>query len=123
MGAASIPQMAGRIGALMETRLRIRGHGLAAKLARGGRRLPRAVRAAATRLAAAEAMAGNPRLLVQIDEARVAEDFDLCLRHLSGLDRQARRRAALSEIALSILTGLVVLAVLVWAVLRWRGFV
>ncbi len=123
MGAMSIQQMADRVAALMEERLSLRGQGLAAKLARGGRRLPRQVREAASRLADAAAKAPNPKLLVQLDEARVAADFDLCLRHLNGVSRWERRKAALLSVAGSIAISLVAVALLAVAFAYWRGLI
>lgn len=122
MGAVTIQQMADRIAALMEDRLRLRGAGLQAKLRQAGRSLPRNVRLAGGRLAEAAAMAQNPRLLAQIDEARVAADYDLCLRHLSALNPAGRRRAALTGMATSIVFVLLAVAALTGLVLWWRGF-
>jgi hypothetical protein len=122
MAAGSIEQMAGRVAALMEQRLRIRGETLSEKLRRGGRTLPRKVRAEAAILAEAARNAANPRLLPQIDRGRVAQAHDICLRHLQGLDRAARRRAVLMGIASSIAFSLIAVGLLVLAVLWWRGF-
>lgn len=123
MGAVTIEQMADRVAALMEQRLRIKGRGLAEKLARGGRALPRPVRAAAQRLAQAAQMAQSPKLLLQIDEAEVAEAYDLCLRHLGPLGRGNRRKGLLLNLAASIALSLLVVAALLVAVLVWRGYI
>ena len=72
MSAVTIQQMADRVAGLMEERLRIRGVGLAEKLRKGGRLLPRRVRVAAEFLAQAAAMAQNAKLLMQIDDGAVA---------------------------------------------------
>lgn len=123
MGAATIQQMADRIAALLEERLRIRGKGLAAKMKRAGRMLPRGVRQAGRRLAEAAAMAQNPKLLPQVDEGKVAADYDLCLRHLSGLSLWDRRKAAVTSTATSIIFILLAVALLTAGVLRWRGLI
>jgi hypothetical protein len=123
MGAVAIQQMADRVAALMEERLGLRGQGLEGKLRRAPRALPRRVRLAALRLAEAARMAQNPRLLLQVDEGQAAADYDLCLRHLTAVSPWDRRRAALLGTTASILVSLAVLAALVVAVLRWRGFV
>ncbi len=123
MGAMAIQQMADRLAALMEERLRIRGAGLEAKLRKGGRMLPRHVRAAAARLAEAAAMAQNPKLYLTLDQERVAADYDLCLRHLSGLNLWDRRKAMLLNWLASMVLTLAVVAALVFVVLRWRGLV
>jgi hypothetical protein len=120
--AGSIEQMAGRVAALMEQRLRIRGDTLSDKLRRGGRALPRKVRAEAEVLAEAARHAANPRLLPQIDQTRVAQAHEICLRHLQGLDRRARRQAAVMGVASSIAFSLFAVGLLVLGVLWWRGF-
>jgi len=122
MGAVTIQQMADRVAELMELRLRARGSGLAEKLARGGRALPRRVRAAAGTLAEAAQMAQNPKLLVQIDELRVAAAYDICLHYLGPLGRGARRKGAALDILATIAFSLVVVAALVIGVLVWRGY-
>jgi hypothetical protein len=121
MGAASIQQMADRIAGLMEERLHLGGAGLAAKLAKGGRGLPRQIREAGERLAQAAMMTQNPRLLMQIDEGRVAEDYDLCLRHLQGVSVWDRRKGRLLGVTISLLGILVVVGALMAGVLYWRG--
>lgn len=123
MGAVTIQQMADRIAALLEERLRIRGTGLAAKVRRAGRTLPRGVRQAGWRLATAAAMAQNPKLLPQVNEARVAADYDLCLRHLSGMSLWDRRKAAVIATGTSIVFILLAVAGLTAAVLYWRGLI
>lgn len=123
MGAITIQQMADRIAGLMEERLGVPGRGLAAKLQRQPRALPRAVRAEAQVLARAAEQAPNPKLLMQIDEDRVARAFDACLRHLQRIDRRARRWRLALGIASSIAFSLFVVGLLVFAVLLWRGLV
>ena len=123
MGAASIQQMADRIAGLMEQRLHLGGAGLAAKLAKGGRGLPRKFRDAGARLAQAAMMAQNPKLLMQVNEERVAEDYDLCLRHLLSLSVWDRRKGRLLGATVTVLGILVVVAALMAAVLYWRGLV
>ena len=122
MGAVTIQQMADRVAELMELRLRARGSGLAEKLARGGRALPRRVRAAAGTLAEAAQMAQNPKLLVQIDEAQVAAAYDICLHYLGPLGRGARRKGAALDALATMAFSLVVVAALVIGVLVWRGY-
>lgn len=123
MGAATVQQMADRVGALIEERLRVRGTGLADKVRRAGRRLPRSVREAARRLAEAETMAQNPKLLLQIDEARVAADYDTCLRHLTAISTRDRWVGWLVNTGASVVMTLLVVAALVAAVLYWRGLI
>ncbi|MBD3765322.1 MAG: hypothetical protein IE927_11510 [Rhodobacterales bacterium] len=123
MGATTIQQMADRVAGLMEERLAVRGTGLAEKLRRGRRRLPRRLRAEAQLLAEAADLARNPRLALRIDQERVATAYDALVRHLGALGRAERRRA----VALSMLRGvafsLLAVAGLVAAVLAWRGLI
>lgn len=123
MGAVAIQQMADRVAVLMEERLGLRGQGLEGKLRRAPRALPRRVREAALRLAEAAHMSQNPKLLLQVDEGRVAADYDLCVRHLGSVSAWDRRKAAILGTTTSILLSLGVVAALLVAVLRWRGFV
>ncbi len=123
MSAVTIQQMADRVSALLEERLRLRGAGLAEKLARGGRLLPRKVRDAATFLAQAATMAQNAKLLMQIDNNAVAEAYDICLRHLGGVDAGGRRRGVIMGVAASVAFSVLMVTLLLGAVLYWRGFI
>ena len=123
MGAGTIQQMADRVAALMDEKLHVRGRTLSDTLRRGAGKLPKTVRAEARFLETAAAQAQHPRLMVQIDDARVAQAYDACLRFLNGVDRKARRRAMLAVMASSIAFSLFVVGVLFLAVLYWRGLV
>lgn len=122
MSAVTIQQMADRVAGLIEERLRVKGTGLSEKLRKAGRLLPRKVRAAAEMLSQAALMAQSPKLLRQIDEASIAEAYDVCVRHLGGIPAGYRRQGAIIGVASSIAFSLLVLAALVAAVLYWRGF-
>ena len=122
MSVATIRQMADRVSALLEDRLKIRGRDLPELLKRGGSRLPRRVRQAATLLAEASNMALNPKLQVRVDEGRVAEAYDTCMRYLGPLGRADRRWALLSSIGASIGFGLLVVAAAFIGWLVWRGY-
>jgi len=122
MGSVSVQQMADRVAALMEERLRMRGAGLAEKLRRGGRALPRRIRAEAELLAAAAEKAHVPKLLMQLDHERVAAAYDACVRYLAPLGRGARVRGYVLDVAAASGLALVVTAALVVGVLVWRGF-
>ena len=123
MSAVTIQQMADRVAGLMEERLRMRGVGLAEKLRKGGRLLPRKVRSAAEFLGQAATMAQNAKLLMQIDNTAVAAAYDTCLRHLGGVDSGDRRRGIMVGVAASIAFSVLVVALLLGAVLYWRGFI
>ena len=123
MSAVTIQQMADRVAGLLEDRLRIRGVGLAEKLRKGGRLLPRKVRTAAEFLASAATMAQNAKLLLQIDDAAVAAAYDICLRHLGRVDAADKRRGLIVGIAASIAFSLLAVVLLLGAVLYLRGFI
>jgi len=121
MSAVTIQQMADRVAGLMEERLGIRGNGLSEKLQRGGRSLPRQVRSAAKELADFAEKAKNPKLLVQIDQARVATCYDICLRHLSALRAGSAGLRIVGRITVTVVLGLLVMGALVMMVQRMQG--
>ena len=123
MTGVPIQQMADRVAALMEQRLRVRGTGLGEKLRKGGRLLPRRVRAAAEILQTGAVMAQNPKLWAQVDQQAVAQAYDTCVRHLNGVDGGDRRKGALVGVAASAAFSLLVVVALLLVVLHWRGFI
>jgi hypothetical protein len=122
MSAVTIQQMADRVASLLEERLNAGGGSFADKLRKAGRQLPRRVREAAEVLAQAGIAAQNPKLLRRIDEEKVAAAYDVCVRHLGGVNAGDRRRGRVLGVAASIAFSLLVVALLLLAVLRWRGF-
>lgn len=123
MTGVPIQQMADRVAALMEQRLRMRGQGLGEKLRKGGRMLPRRVRAAAEILQTGAVMAQNPKLWAQVDQQAVAQAYDTCLRHLNGVDGGDRRKGVLMGVVASAAFSVLVVAALLLVVLHWRGFI
>lgn len=122
MSAVTIQQMADRVAQLMEERLSVRARDLSAKLRKGGRLLPRRVRAAAGRLAVAAQQAQNPRLLGQIEMGDVSEAYDLCVRYLSAVDPAKSRRDYFADVFSSIGFGVLVAGLLVAGFLVWRSY-
>ncbi len=123
MSAVTIIQMTDRVAALLEERLGVRGRTLQDKVRKAGRRLPKKVRAAADYLADAQAMAQNPKLLVRLDEGEVADAYDICLRHLGGVNRGERRKTALVGAVASAAFGMLVVVLLAIGVAYWRGLI
>lgn len=123
MSAVTIQQMADRVAGLMEQKLGVGGKGLAVKLRRAGRRLPKNVRVAAEVLVQASEMAQSARLMHRIDDGLVAEAYDICVKHLGGAHGPDRRRGVAAGIGASIAFSLLVVAGLVLAVLVWRGLI
>lgn len=122
MGAVAIQQMAERVADLLEQRLGIKGRDLATKLRRGGRALPRKVRTAADLLVDAAEKARHPKLLGQIDMGAVADAYDACVRHLTGIDPKDRRRNTLASMVSFVGFGIMFLAIGVLILLVWRGY-
>ncbi|WP_158623218.1 hypothetical protein [Pseudorhodobacter sp. E13] len=114
--------MAERVSALLTERLHVKGRDLPDKLSRGGRRLPRKVRIAAQELATALEHSFNPKLLLQINEEKVAANYDICIKHLAGLNKGHKLRGVLLGLSTSILFSLVAVIALVLGVLIWRGY-
>ncbi len=123
MSVVTIQQMADRVAALLEEKLGVKGKGLSEKLRKAGGLLPSSVRAEARYLDSAALQAHNPKLLMQIDDGRVAAAYDACVKFLSAVNPGAKRRAMLMGIASSAAFSLFVVGLLVLAVLRWRGFI
>jgi len=121
MSAVTIHQMADRVADMMEQRLGVSGKDLAAKLRRAKRRLPRKVAAAAQGLADASEQAKNPKLLVQINQAAVAENYDICVRHLATVKPGGRTKGLLINVAATLVFGLLILGAVVIAVQKMRG--
>ncbi|PJF09139.1 hypothetical protein [Pseudorhodobacter sp. MZDSW-24AT] len=121
MSAVTIQQMADRIAGLMEERLHIRGKGLSQKLRRGGRLLPRRVRLQAQELADMAQKAQNPKLLAQIDQARVATCYDTCLRHLSARQGGSPLLHALVRVAATVTLGFLMVGGIVLLVYKLQG--
>lgn len=122
MSAVTIQQMAERITALMEQKLRLKGKDLREKLRKGGRILPRRVRAAAEELADAAEKSQNPKLLLQIDETAVVAAYDVCSKHLSKIDAGYLWTSSMLRTASSIVISLFVVVLLAVGVLYWRGY-
>jgi hypothetical protein len=104
----------------MAERFGVPGTSLAEALAKGRRRLPRAIEREAQILVDAAARANIPQLSVQIDRPRVAQAYDRCLAHLKRQGRGARRLGYLLQVLSSIAFGLIVLGAGVVTVLVWR---
>ncbi len=121
MGAVAVQQMADRVADLMEERLRVRGVGLSTKLRKGKRHLPRKVSLAASALADAAEKAQNPKLFVQIDQNKVAEDYDICVRYLTMINPRNPLITLLTGVAVTLALGLLLMGVVFIVLQRARG--
>lgn len=122
MTTTSVQQMADRVSELMGEHLKVAGKDLPGRLRRGGRLLPRKLRAQARFLSEAAEQARHPHLRIRIDMARVTEAYDNLCRHLTTLRKWERRRIAMLNLLGSIAFNLLAVAALLIAVLVWRGF-
>lgn len=122
MSSVAIQQMADRVAQLLDDRLGISGRDLSAALRKGGRVLPKRVRESAHFLASAAEKAQNPKLLGQIDMGAVSEAYDACLKHLTAIDPNDRRRSTFSGMVGFVGGGIFLLVIGIVAVLAWRGF-
>jgi hypothetical protein len=122
MSAVAIQQMADRVAQLLEERLSLGGRGLAVKLRRGARLLPKRVRDAAELLAVSAEKAKNPKLLGQIDMGAVTDAYDACVRHLTAIDPAGRRKELWAGAVGFVGYGILFLVIGIIAVLVWRGF-
>lgn len=122
MSMVAIQQMADRVAQLLQEKLRLGGRDLAAKLRRGKRLLPRKVRDAAERLATAAEKSRNPKLMGQVDMGQVADAYDVCVRHLAGIDPAERRRGTMLGMVESVGIGVLIFGAVVGGVMLWVGY-
>lgn len=122
MSMVAIQQMAERVAQLLEEKLSLGGRDLGAKLRRGKRLLPRKVREAAERLATSADKARNPKLVGQVDMGQVADAYDICVRHLSGIDPAERRRGVVVGMVESVGLGVLIALISVGGLMFWLGY-
>lgn len=111
-----------RLAQLLEERLDIRGRGFKVKLRRAGRLLPRHLRAKGQMLIEAEARAGHPRLLRQMDEAALDLAAHEIETYLLSIDPWSRRRAIALDFGAGLGFKLLAVVMFCLAVLLWRGY-
>ena len=115
--------MAQVLCALLDEKLSLRRGALHSRLSRAGRRLPARIRHQAQLVVEAETLAAHPRLARRIDHVRVARAHAEVRAHLRSIDPADRRRGAMLGVLGGLAFNLLLLAALVLAFLRWRGFV
>jgi hypothetical protein len=109
------------VGRLLKAGLGLRGDDLAGQMRRGGRLLPRRVRAAALRLAKAQAMLGAPKLARQLDTAALGRDAKLCIAHLTPLVQLRTRHDWWLRAASWAALMVVICAAVLYALWHLRG--
>ncbi len=115
-------ESADHLAQLIEEKLGVRGAGLAAKLARAGRNLPKHIRTDATMLVDAVAFEAHPKLSRQIDPENLERAFANVERFLTNLDAGARRRGIILDWLAKLAFNLMMLVGLLVIILGWRGF-
>jgi hypothetical protein len=85
-----IQQKVGRVADLMEKSYGLRGQTLRDRVQRAGRKMPSDMRRAAERLAKAEAMVNQPKLLLRLDDTEIDRDYRLLVKRLETLPRGGR---------------------------------
>lgn len=114
-------ESADHLAQLIEEKMGVRGDGLAAKLNRAGRTLPKHIRADAMVLVNALMLEGHPKLSRQIDLAVIERAYLNAERYLSGVDAGARRWGLVLDWLAKLAFNLIMLAVLLVVILRWQG--
>lgn len=107
----------------MREKLGVSGKTLSASLRKGGRKLPRGVRAQARKLAEAESFADHPRLRLTLDPDALDKAAHRTTDHLDTVDPADQRLGWWLGVLGGLVFNLLVFAVIVIVILRWRGFV
>lgn len=118
--AIVINQKVGRVADLLERQYGLRGQTLAERVQRGGRKLPTELRRAAERLAQAEAMAWQPKLLLSLDDSAIDRDYRLIVKRLEAAKAGNTLGAQMLSSVTSAVLSLAVLGLGIagWAVLH-----
>ncbi|MRX50508.1 hypothetical protein GI374_08645 [Paracoccus sp. S-4012] len=127
MDAERVGQMADEIAVLMAERfggLKRGAHAdLDLMLRRRGGALPRPLRREAKRLAETQRLAGSARIARQIDQGAAERAHAALVRHLRPLGKMSRAQHRATNIAATVLFGLLLLgAFVLWMMVR-RGLV
>jgi hypothetical protein len=112
MSAASIRQMAERVAALVEDRLRLprKGVDTAHYLIKAERHVPKDVAAQLRVLAEAMSLTGDANAVRRVDYERLSVAYETCLAHFQALPAGIRRQRFLAEAARNIWVNLLVFA-------------
>ncbi|MEK0163150.1 hypothetical protein VWX97_02760 [Phaeobacter sp. JH18-32] len=99
------------------------GGDLSAALNRARRRLPRRIYQQGLRLAEAQHLLAHPKLALTVDHEPLQRAAREVSKHLKSIDLADRRRGRILDIVATMAFSLIVVAVLLVVVLRWRGFI
>ena len=116
----------GRIAGLQQAltdRMHLRGATLERQLRRAGRRLPRRQRRAAAIILGAQDWMAHAKLARVLDTSQVNRAFADLHAYLDTLNPQEARKTALLRLTGGIVLNLMMLAGLIYALIRWQGSV
>ncbi len=116
-----VQQMTTRIFELLEEKLGAKGKTLQKRLAYVNRKLPARVKRAGEALIDAQALAGNPRMAMQIDGEAFSAAYDEISTHLSQIDSAAERSRKRYNMMAAIAAQVLLFGTVVVAFLMWRG--
>ncbi|TMV09685.1 hypothetical protein FGK63_01030 [Ruegeria sediminis] len=109
--------------ALLRKKLGVRGKTLAASLRRAKHRLPRRIYAHAMQLARAEPMAQHPKLRLTLNTPQLNDAAHEVQTHLRAIDLADRRRGWFLGMLGGMAFNILLLLVLIFVLLRWRGLI
>lgn len=108
---------------LLHDRAGVRGRELATKLRRARYLLPRYARRAGQRIVSARAMMAHPKLARLVDQSGLQQDTKTLRDAVQQIDPKERRKDFLLSVLGGLVMNLLLLAVLVFVVLWWRGVI
>ena len=121
--AADIVARVARLEGLLESRFGAARGGLARRVAKVGRRVPRSVRRDLNTVVQAAQIATHPKLGLRIDHARVRAAAERAEAHLKAIDVRQRRIGQVLGILGALVFNLLLVVVILLVLLHWRGFV
>lgn len=122
-GADKTEKDIAQVAALLHDKLGVRAATLEAALGKARHRLPRAVYRQGLRLAKAEPLAGHPKLRLTLDRDGLGTAAARVRAHLEAIDLADRRKGWWLGMLGGMAFNILLFAVLLIAVLRWRGFI
>lgn len=99
------------------------GGDLQSALKKVRRKLPRRIYRLSMELAQAAPLLQHPKLQMTLDQVALQKAGREVVAHLKSIDLADRRKGRILDVLASISFALIVVAVLLLVVLRWRGFV
>ncbi len=106
----------------LQSKLKLRKAPFATLVARSRTRVPRKVYKSALALAEVEQIATNPKLGRTLDFAALSKAARVVSDHLDGIDLSDERKGKVLSALGSVSINLIAVAVLLIAVLMWRGY-